>query len=243
MPFSSSAHIYDVLYQQIRDYEAQARQIRDWVRMRRPTARSLLDVACGTDLHLSYLRTWFDVAGVDVSATMARVAGIRTPAASIYVGDMRDFQLNHRFDAVICLFSSITYARTLEGLNATLATFARHLAPGGVAIVEPFIPPEAWQDDVLGLRTADGNDRKIAMVDRAVRTGRDVRREIAYVVATPEGLEQIYEEHRFHLFTRAEYENAFRQAGFLTEFDETGFVEGRGMYLGVLAEDRPPHST
>ena len=236
MPFSPSAHVYDALYQRVRDYEGQARQIRDWIRTYRPTARSLLDVACGTGSYLSYLHAWFNVAGVDVSPAMVRIASARNPAASIYVGDMRSFHLGHRFDVVICLFSSITYARTVDGLNATLTNFARHLTPGGIAIVEPYIPPEAWRDGLISLRTADDDGRKVAMVDRAVRNGRDIRREIAYVVATPSRLEQIFEEHHFRLFSRAEYENAFRKGGFAVQFDESGFVEGRGMYLGVLVE-------
>lgn len=234
MPFSSSAHVYDALYQRIRDYEGQARQIRDWIHTRHPTAHSLLDVACGTGLHLSHLHAWFDVAGVDVCPAMVRIARSRNSGAFIFVGDMQSFHLGRRFDAIICLFSSITYAGTVEGLNATLTNFAQHLAPGGVAIVEPYIPPEAWRDGLVGLRTTDCDGRKVAMVDRAVRTGRDVRREIAYVVATPGGLEQIYEEHRFYMFSRAEYENSFREAGFAVQFDESGFVEGRGMYLGIL---------
>lgn len=237
MPFSSSAHIYDMLYQRVRDYEGQARQIREWIRTCRPPTRSLLDVACGTGLHLSYLRAWFDVAGVDVSPAMVRIASARNPATSIYVGDMRSFHLGHRFDAVICLFSSITYARTLDSLNAILKNFAQHLVPGGIAIVEPYIPPEAWQDGLISLRTGDDDGRKVAMVDRAVRNGRDIRREIAYVVATPSGLEQIYEDHHFYLFSRAEYEDAFHKAGFAVQFDESGFVEGRGMYFGILVED------
>jgi SAM-dependent methyltransferase len=235
MPFSRSAHIYDTIYQQSRDYKAQAEQIHKWIQDRKPVASSLLDVACGTGLHLSFLRSWYEVAGVDISPAMLEIARARNPGVTLSIGDMRDFYLNARFDVVTCLFSTITYADTVEGLNATLANFARHLIPQGICIVEPFIPPEAWHDGRTGLRTVETSSKKIAMLDRSERDGRRVRREIAYVVVTPDRLEQIYEEHLFTLFSRAEYENAFRLAGFDIEFDKKGFIEGRGIYFGMLA--------
>lgn len=234
MPFSRSAHIYNAIYKKIRDYKAQAEQINKWILERKPNAKRLLDVACGTGLHLSYLRSWYDVAGIDICRAMVEIARSQNPGIPIYIGDMREFNIESQFDAVICMFSSITYADTVESLNATIANFARHLVPLGICIVEPFIPPESWRDGLLGLHTAESKYKKIAMVDRAERIGRRIRREIAYVVATREGLQQIYEEHKFFLFTRAEYENAFRSVEFSVEFEEKGFVEGRGMYIGIL---------
>ena len=233
MPFSRSAHIYDTIYRQSRDYKAQAEQIHSWIQERKPGAVSLLDVACGTGLHISFLSAWYEVAGVDISPAMLEIARARNPGVTLSIGDMRDFQLNTRFDVVTCLFSTITYADTVESLNTTLANFARHLTPQGICIVEPFIPPEAWQDGRTGLRTVESSSKKIAMLDRSERHGRRVRREIAYVVVTPERLEQIYEEHLFTLFSRTEYENAFRLAGFDIEFDRKGFIEGRGIYIGT----------
>lgn len=242
MPFSRSSHVYDFVHTKGRDYRSQAEQISKWIEERRPISRTLLDVACGTGLHLSYLRASYEVAGVDVCPAMVTIARSRNPGIFISVGDMRTFLVNKRFDVVMCLFSSITYADTTDGLNITLANFARHLNPGGLCIVEPYIPPEAWRDGVLGLRTAESEHLKVAMVDRAERSGSRVRREIAYVIATPGRVEQIYEEHVFPLFTRSEYESAFREVGFEVEFDDCGFTPGRGMYIGVLAAGGPGSS-
>ncbi|MGQ0641580.1 MAG: hypothetical protein ACT4P6_12570 [Gemmatimonadaceae bacterium] len=44
--------------------------------------------------------------------------------------------------AVICMFSSIGYVRTLPALERTLRCFANHVARDGVVIVEPWFPPE-----------------------------------------------------------------------------------------------------
>lgn len=234
LPFARSAHIYDDLYQKSRDYKNQAAQINKWIRLRKPDAASLLDVACGTGLHLLYLNSYYGVAGIDINPTMVEIAKYRNPGIHVWVRDMRDFNIGKTFDAIICMFSSITYADTVEGLNMTLANYARHLNPNGICIVEPFVTPEVWRDGGLGLRTAESKSKKVAMLDRAERLGRRIRREIIYVVATPDRIEQIHEEYTFPLFTHEEHEGAFRSAGFDVEFDKKGFKEGRGMYFGVL---------
>ncbi|HWC66554.1 MAG TPA: class I SAM-dependent methyltransferase [Acidimicrobiales bacterium] len=231
MTFSKSAHLYDALYTTDRDYEAQAAKIDRWIRERLPSARTLLDVACGTGLHLQALQELYDVTGIDVCEEMAEIARGRLPGALIHVGDMRDFQLMARFDAVICMFSSITYAGSMGGLRATAATLYEHVAPGGVCIVEPFIPAEAWVDGLLGLRTKREDDRVIAMVDMAQREGSEVRREIGYAVATSAGIELIRECHEFYVFSAADYIEAFNAAGFAVGFDPQGFDPSRGMYV------------
>ncbi len=238
MPFSRSAHVYDLIHAKGRDYASQAQLIKKWIGERRPRSSTLLDVACGTGLHLSYLRNSYEAAGIDICSAMLTIARSRNPEVPLYLGDMRTFRLDTLYDVIICLFSSITYADTTGGLNASLENFARHLRPNGLCIVEPYIPPEAWHDGVLGLKTAESGRLKVAMVDRAERSGSRVRREIAYAVASTERIEQIYEEHTFPLFSRKEYEEAFRLAGFAVDFDDCGFTPGRGMYLGVLGRTR-----
>jgi SAM-dependent methyltransferase len=229
--------LYDAIYEPSRDYADQARQIKRWILLRKSDATAILDVACGTGLHLSNLRRSFRVEGLDASDAMLRIARVRNPGLAFHHGDMRDFATGHLYDAVICLFSSITYALTFRGLRNTLRTFADHLKPGGVCIVEPFIPAEAWHDLPTGqIRIVDRPKLKVAMVERALRVGRIVTREIGYVAATQKGVRLIPERHKFGLFTGDEYWHAFRHAGFQVEFDPVGFSKGRGMYFGVLRE-------
>lgn len=131
----------------------------------------------------------------------------------------------------MCLFSSITYAGTPDRLASTIYNFANHLASDGLLIVEPYITPEKWKDGLTGLRTASEATQKIAMLDRAERTGRTVVREIGYLIATTGAIQHIREEHRFTLFSEDEYLNAFHAAGLVVEFDPEGFDHTRGMYL------------
>ena len=56
MPIGS-AEIYDAVYS-LKDYAAEASAVHKMIRERCPTARTLLDVACGTGKHLERLNSW-----------------------------------------------------------------------------------------------------------------------------------------------------------------------------------------
>jgi SAM-dependent methyltransferase len=60
--------------------------------------------------------------------------------------DPADFNLGLTFDAVVCLFSAIGYVVTVKRLHSALAAMARHLRPGGVLLVEPWLPLTAIYD-------------------------------------------------------------------------------------------------
>jgi len=62
-----------------------------------------------------------------------------------HAGDMTKFDLGARkYDAIISLFSAIGYCTTKQDVVATLECFRRHLKPGGVIIVDPWVTPQEW---------------------------------------------------------------------------------------------------
>ena len=96
------------------------RRRRCWPRSRVSWVRAdatLLDVACGTGRHLEYFVREASCVGLDIEPGLLAVAGRRCPGVELVPGDMTDFELGRTFDAVTCLFSSIGYVRTVEGLR------------------------------------------------------------------------------------------------------------------------------
>ena len=77
--FGNSAHVYDLIYAAMKDYAVEAQDVHALVQARRPGARSLLDVACGTGAHLRHLRQWYEVAGIDSDARMLGQARQQLP--------------------------------------------------------------------------------------------------------------------------------------------------------------------
>ncbi len=230
--FSRSARIYDAIYASIRDYPKEAAELDRLIQERRPGARTLLDVACGTGAHLEHL-PGYELEGLDLDPEMLAVARERLPAVTFHQGDMADFDLGKRFDAVVCMFSSIGYVKTEERLRTAAAAFGRHLEPGGVLVVEPWLAPDVWQNRHIGSVFVEEPELRIARMNVAERE-RDVSIvEFQYLVGTPDGIERFSERHELGLFTVEQYLDAFRLAGLEVEHDSEGPM-GRGLYVGTL---------
>jgi len=227
--FSRSARLYDAVYASIRDYPREAAELDRLIQERRPGARTLLDVACGTGAHLDHL-SGYEAEGLDLDPEMLAVARERLPKVAFHEGDMVDFDLGKRFDAVVCMFSSIGYVRTEERLRSAVASMARHLEPGGVLVVEPWLSPEAWVDRHVGAVFVDEPELKIARMNVGEREGNLSIFEFEYLVGTPNGLERFNERHELGLFTVEQYLEAFRAAGLEVDHDPEGPM-GRGLYI------------
>src|SRR5919199_589582 len=129
---------------------------------RRSTGNRLLDVACGTGLHLSYLTQHFQVEGLDLDEQLLAIARQRSPDIPLHHADMTDFNLGRTFDIVTCLFSAIGYVKTLPNLSRAVQCMVQHLSGGGVLLIEPWPTPETWQPGTVHARFIDEPKLKIA---------------------------------------------------------------------------------
>jgi SAM-dependent methyltransferase len=148
--FQNTAHVYDLIYEASgKDYAAESGLIHELIQQRNPRARTLLDVACGTGGHLRHLREWYAVTGVDSDPAMLAQARRHLPEEPSIEADMRTLLLGRRFDALTCLFSSIGYMRDDHELGQAMVAMTRHLNPGGVLVIDGWVRPDAWLDDLL----------------------------------------------------------------------------------------------
>src|SRR5215813_4217905 len=131
--FSQTAQYYDTIYLAMKDYGAEADTLTTFIHQyRRSIGNRLLDVACGTGLHLSYLKQHFQVDGLDLDEQLLAIARQRNPGITFHHADMTDFALGRPFDVVTCLFSAIGYVKTLDNLARSVQCMAQHLTAGGV---------------------------------------------------------------------------------------------------------------
>ena len=232
--YNRSAIIYDAIYRaQGKDYAAESQKILKLIlQYKRTDGKSLLDVACGTGSHLTYLQKDFEVEGLDHSEEMLNVAQSKFPNLRFHLADMVDFEMDHSFDVVICLFSAIGYVHTFPRLKQTMNTIAKHLLPGGVTIIEPWFGPGELDGKKVHAAYADEPELKIARMNVNRVEGKTSYLDFHYMVATPKGVEYFTETHTLGLFTQDEYLRAFKDAGFVVVHDKEG-LDGRGMYIGL----------
>lgn len=230
--FSESAELYDVIYS-FKDYPAEAARVRELVMAAGgPGGGTLLDVACGTGMHLDALRAHYDVAGTDLDDGLLEVARRRLPGVPLHLADMRALELGRRFDVVTCLFSAIGYVRTVGGLRAAVAAMARHLEPGGALAVEPWFAPEDIRPDHVGVNSQELPDLTLVRMSHIRVEGRVSTIDFEYLIGRAGGITRASERHDLGLFTREEMRAAFEDAGLRTSFDEHG-ITGRGLWIGI----------
>lgn len=230
--FNESAQVYDLIYRQFKDYAGETARLVALLRRVNSRCRVVLDVGCGTGEHMRHLSTHgLRVDGVDLDRHFLDIAAQKNRGARLWHGDMVSFDVPERYDAVVCLFSSIGYVRTPERLVQALRTFRRHLAAGGVIVVEPWFAPGQLDPSFVMRNTAEADDLRVERVSHLEIDGRLSRLRFDYTLTDAAGVRTATEVHELGLFTTAEMQQAFGAAGLDVEHDERG-LDGRGLFVG-----------
>jgi SAM-dependent methyltransferase len=230
--YIESAPWYD-LFAREKDYAGEARQVRELADRRVPEACRLLDVACGTGLHLEHLSQWFACEGLDLDEALLEQARRRLPGVRFTRADLTSFDVGRRFDVVTCLFSSIGYAGTVDRLHSAIAAMARHLAPAGMLVVEPWLTPDNWDDTVSPrVDVVDHDQGTVVRVGVSRREGSRSLVHFHYVHAGSGRIASADEHHQLGLFSRDDYLGAAKAAGLQPEWQDPGLT-GRGLLIAV----------
>ena len=111
-----------------------------------PPGGSVLDVGCGAAEPIAqyFIEAGFQVTGLDFSEPMIELARARYPENDWICSDMREFDLQRRFDGIIAWNSF--FHLTQHDQRGVLDRFIGHLASNGVLMIT--VGPEAGE--VLG---------------------------------------------------------------------------------------------
>ncbi len=239
--YTKSSRFYDSMYA-FKDYQGEVEALLADIGRHDPKARTMLDVACGTGRVMELVGDRLVTAGLDLNVEMLEIARGRLPDADLFVEDMRRFDLGNSFDVVSCLFSSIAYTRDEQGLRDAIASMARHLAPGGLLLVEPWFTPASYWRRHVAANFVDEPDLRLAWMYVQEQEGDLAILDIEYLVAESNRVHRFTERHELGLFSEVQFHEAFEAAG-LQWFHEPHGYMGRGLYRAsdALAEaDRLP---
>jgi len=232
--YTETAEFYDLIYSTFKDYPGETARIAELLRGLHPRCRTVLDVASGTGEHARLLAgLGFVVDGVDLDPAFVRIASQKHPAGRFFEGNMSDLRLPHRYDAVLCLFSSIAYLKTLDLVTRTLIRFREHLQPGGVILVEPWYPPDALDTTRVARHTGEANGVRVSRVSRIEAEDRLSRFIFDYEITDQTGTRHAHEVHELGLFTTEELLQAFRAAGLDATHDPKGLSD-RGLFAATV---------
>ena len=105
----------------------------------------VLDVGCGTGrLLIPYAKEGIDIEGIDTSNEMLDICRDKLKADDlgnrISCADMRDFDLDRKYQVIMIPGFSIQLLREESEAIACLENCRKHLMPGGILIVCSYIP-------------------------------------------------------------------------------------------------------
>jgi SAM-dependent methyltransferase len=228
-----TGEIYDVIYSN-KDYGEEASKVKDIIRAKCESGgNSVLEAACGTGNYMEHFAGDFDVEGFDLSHEQVEAAKRKLPNARIEQADMVDFDMGKQYDVVLCLFSSIGYLQTEENLDRAITNMAKHLKPGGVLIIEPWLKEEYLRNGhAPSLETGSNGHISVARMNHLGRDGKLTTLNLHHMVGNGGSIEHFLERHTLAMFTDQDFTDAYTKAGLGIEIDPVGFRNNRGLYIG-----------
>jgi len=232
--YKTLAKYYDLIYT-FKDYKKEAEEIKKLIKKYKSSAgNQLLDVACGTGSHIKHFVDDFDCFGVDLNPDMLEFAKEKVPKAEFRVADMIELNLEQNFDAIVCLFSSIGYVKTEENLRKTILGFAKHLKPGGVVIIEPWLTKEIYRAGSPHMTTYDDENTKIARVNISELKDDNISYfEMHYLIAeTNKPVIHFVDKHELAMFPIDLILSIMKDYGLQVNYHKKGLFDNRGLLIG-----------
>jgi len=174
-----------------------------------PKDTKVLDVACGSGRHaLQFSRSGFQTTGIDLSANSIKEAKTYSSEnLKFAVADMRDFELQGRFELVTNLFTSFGYFSDLEDNLKVLQCISKHLSEEGIFVLD-FMNTERIVSNLVAQSEKTVSD--ISFQLKRKYEDKKIFKEIKFV--DEKGKNHRYEE-RVQAIMYDDFEELFRKAG------------------------------
>ena len=228
------AKYYDRVYS-FKDYLDEAVRLQNAIiKYSESGGNTLLDVGCGTGLHLKHLKDDFVCTGIDISKNMLKIARKNAKGVTFKEADMKTLKLGKQFDVIICLLSSIGYVKTTASLEKTIKNFSMHLKKGGLALIEPSHAKSAYVSGEPRITTYNGKDAKIARVNfTKIRQATAVLN--MHILISERGKDAKYflDTHELGLFGINNTLRIMKTAGLKSKYLKNGLMTGRELFVGI----------
>ena len=234
LEYTILAKYYDVLFWNTKDYKAEALEIRRAIeKYKKSSGSDLIDVACGTGRHLSYLSKWYLCTGVDLNREMLKLAKKNAKNVRLLQADMTQLRMKKKFDAVTCLFSAIGHLNSYQNLEKAIKNFSALLKPGGILIIDGWFDTRHWTPGYVHAISTDTGRIKIARASFSGRRGRTSWHEDHWLIAEwGKGVRYVVDRQEQGLFERGRFLKMLGENGFRARTVKSP-LPGRYRYLGV----------
>jgi ubiquinone/menaquinone biosynthesis C-methylase UbiE len=245
MLYKKFAVYYDKIYEHV-DYRGESEFINLAVKKHKTSPGfELMDMACGTGSHAQILKNDFKVTGVDINKDMLKIAREKVPEADFIQGDMKDLEIEAKFDVVICIFSAIHYNTNYSELEITLTNFYKHMEDGGILIYDLSFNNENWIEGLVSVDTVVEDKLKIARICQSQLTNGIFNANFVFLVKDNGEFDFDIDEHKLGVFGVNEVLKLMERVGFNTviygDFKVELWESGEGqrpIFVGVKKDKK-----
>lgn len=207
--FGSYSNYYDLLYKD-KNYSAETEFIDNLIKKyANGDVKTILDMGCGTGGHACLLaEKGYNVTGIDRSEDMLSIAKEKAKKTKIPVdfikADIRDFNLNKKFDIIISMFAVMGYQTSNHDFEVALSSVRRHLGSGGLFVFDVWFGPAVLtQKPTDKIKIIESNNKKIIryahpildIINHTVRVNYNL-----YEIAGDRIVEETNESHLMRFF-------------------------------------------
>ena len=228
------AKYYDRIYS-FKDYLDEAVRLQNLIiKYLESEGNLLLDVGCGTGLHLKHLKDDFSCIGVDISKSMLKIARKNARGVKFKEADMKTMRLGKQFDIITCMLSSIGYVKTAASLEKTIQNFSKHLKKGGLALIEPSYAKASYVNGEPHITTYNGKDAKIARVNfTKIKQATAVLNMHILIAERGKDVKYFVDRHELGLFGINNTLKIMKAAGLKSKYLKNGLMTGRELFVGI----------
>lgn len=221
--FKDYAYYYNSFYKS-KNYLLEASQVDSILKKYNRDISTIINFGCGTGKHdIEFTRLGYQCTGVDISPLMIDIAKENCKKENVkidfYVADIRNFNLQKQYDAVLSLFHVISYQNTNQEVLKTFQMARKALNNGGIFLFDLWYGPGVLSDrPSVRIKEIENDDKRLVRIARPLMHDKENTVDVCYEVFVLDKqlgkVETINETHKMRYFFRPEIESFLENSGF-----------------------------
>jgi len=237
--FKDYAYYYNAFYQD-KDYKTEALQVDSLLKKYGKDIYKIINYGCGTGRHdLEFSKLGYQCTGIDMSSLMIEIAQKNAEREAVNidfsVADIRSYEPQGKYDAVVSLFHVMSYQNSNEDIISAFRAARAALNQGGVFLFDVWYGPGVLSDKPqVRVKEIEDEQNKLIRIARPVMHDKENVVDVCYeVLVIDKGTgytTTIDEVHHMRYFFRPELVFYLQQTGFelinnvdCQTLEETGF--------------------
>jgi SAM-dependent methyltransferase len=229
--YNKISKIYDLMYTKETGFDHKAQVI--WVdkfRKKLNLPKDVLDLACGTGMHLQYFKQLgYLCQGIDASHDMLKLAKKRLKRVPLRESYFEDFKLKRKVPLITSFFNAMSYNTDIKKLKATFKNVRNNLSENGIFVFDIFCVDKP--KEVFITKNFEAGKLKISRTIVGVPSKKGFKSTMYYVISDGKRSEIICETSYRGAFSEKQILSALKDAGFNVLYNGEGYAPEYNVFV------------